>query len=140
VLTCLPFTCREFGYVLQHEKLHPNLTVWEALMFSALLGLPRTLSYAEKKQRVQTAGLARRSRPANGPEKAHPHVVQVKQVLKDIRLMKVKNSIIGDTEKGLSGGERRRLAIGIELLKDSSASPQITRVFPICLFLSFFLT
>ncbi len=44
--------CREFGYVLQHEKLHPNLTVWEALMFSALLGLPRTLSYQQKKQRV----------------------------------------------------------------------------------------
>jgi hypothetical protein len=38
--------------VLQHEKLHPNLTVWEALMFSALLGLPRTLSYQQKKQRV----------------------------------------------------------------------------------------
>jgi ABC-type multidrug transport system ATPase subunit len=89
-----PKLAREFGYVLQHEKLHPNLTVWEALMFSALLGLPRTLSYKEKKHRV-------------------------KQVLRAIGLLKVKNSMIGDTEEGLSGGERRRLAIGIELLKNS---------------------
>jgi len=89
-----PKLAREFGYVLQHEKLHPNLTVWEALMFSALLGLPRTLSYQQKKQRV-------------------------KQVLRAIGLLKVKNSMIGDTEEGLSGGERRRLAIGIELLKNS---------------------
>jgi ABC-type multidrug transport system ATPase subunit len=89
-----PKLAREFGYVLQHEKLHPNLTVWEALMFSALLGLPRTLTYQQKKQRV-------------------------KQVLRAIGLLKVKNSMIGDTEEGLSGGERRRLAIGIELLKNS---------------------
>jgi ABC-type multidrug transport system ATPase subunit len=89
-----PKLAREFGYVLQHEKLHPNLTVWEALMFSALLGLPRTLTYQEKKQRV-------------------------KQVLRSIGLHKVKKSMIGDTEEGLSGGERRRLAIGIELLKNS---------------------
>ncbi len=50
--------CRNFGYVLQHEKLHPNLTVWEALMFSALLGLPRTLTYKEKKQRVSVRDLS----------------------------------------------------------------------------------
>jgi ABC-type transport system involved in cytochrome bd biosynthesis fused ATPase/permease subunit len=33
--------------------------------------------------------------------------------------------MIGDTEEGLSGGERRRLAIGIELLKNSSSCPSL---------------
>lgn len=44
----------------------------------------------------------------------------MKHVLESIGLMKVKKSMIGDLEGGLSGGERRRLAIGIELLKNSS--------------------
>ena len=42
------------AYVTQDDYLLPNLTVRETLTFAAMLKLPKTMSAAQKKQRVET--------------------------------------------------------------------------------------
>ncbi|WAQ81529.1 hypothetical protein PtA15_1A871 [Puccinia triticina] len=80
------------GFVDQSDILPPTSTVREALMFSARLKLPEHVSHEERKRRVQ-------------------------EVVDLLGLSNVVHSPIGDDEKrGLSGGERRRLSIGLELI------------------------
>ncbi|POW17369.1 hypothetical protein PSTT_00735, partial [Puccinia striiformis] len=80
------------GFVDQSDILPPTSTVREALMFSARLKLPEHVSYDERERRVS-------------------------EVIDLLGLSKVVDSRIGDEEKrGLSGGERRRLSIGLELI------------------------
>jgi ABC-type multidrug transport system ATPase subunit len=38
----------------QDDLLHESLTVWEVLYYAAMLRLPRTMSKADKKERVST--------------------------------------------------------------------------------------
>ncbi len=65
------------------------LTVRETLMYSALLRLPSSISYSEKKKRVDA-------------------------VISELGLMKVADVQIGTvTRKGISGGERKRVIFKI---------------------------
>ncbi|KAK8527475.1 hypothetical protein V6N13_085308 [Hibiscus sabdariffa] len=83
---------RVSGYVTQDDALFPLLTVEETLMYSALLRLP-----GGKKE----AGC------------------RVKGLLKELGLEHVAGSRIGEgSNNGISGGERRRVSIGVDLVHD----------------------
>ena len=45
---------------------------------------------------------------------------RINDVIQELDLKKCKNTIIGTIGKGISGGERRRLAIGLEILNKPS--------------------
>jgi len=82
------------GFVPQDDLLFDNLTVYENLYFNA------KLRYPSKQNKVLEA--------------------LVNKVLKDIGLSEKKDSKVGNPlDKTLSGGQRKRLNIGLELLADS---------------------
>ncbi len=82
------------GYVPQDDIVHPELTVFEAVKYSAQFRLPNDYSEAEIDARVE-------------------------QTLKDLGLEAVKNLQIGKPEKKvLSGGQRKRVNIALELVTD----------------------
>lgn len=82
------------AYVRQDDLLFPMLTVEETLMFSAEFRLPRSLSKSMKKTRVQA-------------------------LMEQLGLCAVAKTIIGDeVHRGISGGERRRVSIGIDIIHD----------------------
>jgi len=82
------------GYVPQDDLVHPELTVWEAVRYSAKFRLPPDYSEAEIDARVD-------------------------QTIKDLGLEGVKNLQIGKPEKKvLSGGQRKRVNIALELVTD----------------------
>ncbi|KAJ3083319.1 hypothetical protein HDU99_010950, partial [Rhizoclosmatium hyalinum] len=80
------------AYVDQDDLLLPSLTVRETLLFSAQLRLPESMPLKEKQDRVD-------------------------QVLETLGLSHVANSRVGGFGmRGISGGERRRVSIGVELV------------------------
>lgn len=82
------------AYVMQDDLLFPMLTVEETLMYAAEFRLPRTLSKAKKKQRVQA-------------------------LIDQLGLRNAANTVIGDEgHRGVSGGERRRVSIGADIIHD----------------------
>ncbi len=82
------------GYVPQDDIVHPELTVFEAIKYSAQFRLPPDYSDAEIDRRVEA-------------------------VIKDLGLEQVKNLEIGRPErKVLSGGQRKRVNIALELVTD----------------------
>lgn len=82
------------GYVPQDDIVHPELTVFEAVKYSARFRLPNDYSEEEIDARVE-------------------------QTLKDLGLEGVKNLQIGKPEKKvLSGGQRKRVNIALELVTD----------------------
>ncbi|KAI8894815.1 P-loop containing nucleoside triphosphate hydrolase protein [Globomyces pollinis-pini] len=84
------------GYVDQEDIHLSCLTVREILEFSAQLRLPESMSVQQKSERVQL-------------------------VLTQLGLAHVADSRIGNTlDRGISGGEKRRLSIGIELVTNPS--------------------
>lgn len=85
------------AYVHQDDSLYPTLTVRECIEYSALLRLPKRLSTEEKQTRID-------------------------KVLEELDLVHVEHSRIGGNGiRGVSGGERRRVSIGMELV----TAPQI---------------
>ncbi|KAG9452693.1 hypothetical protein H6P81_005597 [Aristolochia fimbriata] len=83
---------RSIGFVTQDDVLYPTLTVTETLVYTALLRLPRTISKEEK------------VRHAMG-------------VIHQLGLAKCKDSVVGgQLVRGVSGGERKRVSIGQEIL------------------------
>ncbi|KAI8867071.1 P-loop containing nucleoside triphosphate hydrolase protein [Ramicandelaber brevisporus] len=86
---------RRSSYVEQEDRLYGTLTVRETIWFHAQLRLPDTsYSMEEKEERVNN-------------------------VVKTLRLEDVADHPIGDPDKrGISGGERKRVAIGCELVVD----------------------
>lgn len=84
-----------FSYVCQDDDaLLPSLTVRETLRFAAGLRLPTWMSKEEKQQRAES--------------------VLLKMGLRDC----ADNLIGGELVKGISGGEKRRVTIGIQILSD----------------------
>ena len=83
---------RHIGYVLQDDLLYESLTVWETLYYAAMLRLPNTMSKAEKVERVRA-------------------------VIQTLGLQKCQHTIVGGhRRRGLSGGERKRVSVGSEML------------------------
>ncbi len=82
------------GYVPQDDIVHSELTVFEAIKYSAQFRLPSDFKEDEIDRRVE-------------------------QVIKDLGLEQVKNLEIGKPErKVLSGGQRKRVNIALELVTD----------------------
>ncbi len=82
------------GYVPQDDIVHPELTVFEAVKYSAKFRLPPDYSEEEIDQRVW-------------------------QTLRDLGLDSLANLEIGKPEKKvLSGGQRKRVNIALELVTD----------------------
>ncbi|GMH10116.1 hypothetical protein Nepgr_011957 [Nepenthes gracilis] len=82
------------AYVMQDDLLFPMLTVEETLMFSAEFRLPSCLSKSKKKARVQA-------------------------LIDQLGLGSAAKTVIGDEgHRGVSGGERRRVSIGIDIIHD----------------------
>ncbi len=84
------------GYVPQEDVMHRSLTVREVLYYQAKLNFPAEVRDAEIEERIDT-------------------------VLKQLDLLDVKHSIVGDeVRRGLSGGQRKRLNVAMELLSEPS--------------------
>ncbi|KAM4900300.1 broad substrate specificity ATP-binding cassette transporter ABCG2 isoform 1-T2 [Sylvia borin] len=87
------FKCTS-GYVVQDDVVMGTLTVRENLNFSAALRLPKSVKEQEKNERVN-------------------------QVIKELGLSRVADSKVGTQfTRGVSGGERKRTSIGMELITD----------------------
>ncbi|KAK4491362.1 hypothetical protein RD792_002099 [Penstemon davidsonii] len=87
---------RNTGFVTQDDVLYPHLTVTETLVYTALLRLPRTLTKEQKTQHAEA-------------------------VITQLGLSRCKDIIIGGgLLRGISGGERKRVSIGQELLINPS--------------------
>ncbi|KAM5282641.1 broad substrate specificity ATP-binding cassette transporter ABCG2-like isoform 1-T2 [Hipposideros larvatus] len=84
------------GYVVQDDVVMGTLTVRENLQFSAALRLPKTTTNHEKNERIN-------------------------MVIQELGLTKVADSKVGTQfTRGVSGGERKRTSIGMELITDPS--------------------
>ncbi|NXL52856.1 ABCG2 protein, partial [Podilymbus podiceps] len=87
------FKCTS-GYVVQDDVVMGTLTVRENLKFSAALRLPKSVKEQEKDERVN-------------------------HIIKELGLSKVADSKVGTQfTRGVSGGERKRTSIGMELITD----------------------
>lgn len=84
------------GYVPQDDIMHRDLTVGQALYYTARLRLPRDFSNAEIRTRVRA-------------------------VIAQLGLEGTENVLIGSPQKkGISGGQRKRVNLAMELLTDPS--------------------
>jgi ABC-type multidrug transport system ATPase subunit len=86
------FFRKYIGYVPQDDLLFPNLTVYENLLYRVHLALPNLKNKEEIKNRIHN-------------------------LLHTVGLYEQRNMLVGDTlNKKLSGGQRRRLNIALELV------------------------
>jgi ABC-type multidrug transport system ATPase subunit len=84
------------SYVAQEDTLMGSFTVRETLQFAAALTLPFEMSNEEKQRRLE-------------------------KVVDDMGLRSAIDTRVGDIFfKGLSGGQKRRLSIAVELLSEPS--------------------
>ena len=81
----------ELGYVPQDDIIHKELTVGQALDYAARLRMPADTTPAERQQRLQ-------------------------EVLEDLELTQRRDVPV----KNLSGGQRKRVSIGVELITKPS--------------------
>ncbi|KAL1249256.1 hypothetical protein QQF64_020261, partial [Cirrhinus molitorella] len=82
------------GYVVQDDVVMGTLTVRENLRFSAALRLPNSISQREKDEKVE-------------------------KLIQELGLSKVADSRVGtQLIRGVSGGERKRTSIGMEMIID----------------------
>ncbi|KAF8422453.1 P-loop containing nucleoside triphosphate hydrolase protein [Tirmania nivea] len=80
------------AYVEQEDIMYDYLTVEETIVFSAMVRLPNTYTKAQK-------------------------IARAKSVIDTLSLSKVKDTKVGSSlTRGVSGGERKRCAIGVELV------------------------
>ncbi|KAK2656668.1 hypothetical protein Ddye_009720 [Dipteronia dyeriana] len=86
---------RTSAYIMQEDRLFPMLTVYETLLFAADFRLG-PISMTDKKQRVE-------------------------QLIDQLGLTSARNTFIGDEgTRGVSGGERRRISIGVDIIHGPS--------------------
>ncbi|KAF8330210.1 hypothetical protein F5887DRAFT_896041 [Amanita rubescens] len=84
------------GFVDQEDTLMSTLTVYETVLYSALLRLPRDMSIEAKQFRTL-------------------------ETLNELGILGIKDSRIGDTgHRSISGGEKRRVSIACELVTSPS--------------------
>jgi ABC-type multidrug transport system ATPase subunit len=84
------------GYVPQDDIIFPQLTVYESLYFTAKLRLPPDTSDEEIEQKIT-------------------------QILNVLEIQQTREIIIGDAlKKGISGGQRKRVNLAMELLTEPS--------------------
>ncbi|VVB05467.1 unnamed protein product [Arabis nemorensis] len=84
------------GFVTQDDVLFPHLTVKETLTYTALLRLPKTLTKQQKEQRAVG-------------------------VIQELGLERCQDTMIGGSfVRGVSGGERKRVCIGNEIMTNPS--------------------
>lgn len=84
------------GYVPQEDIIHGELTVYESLYYSARLRLPEDTSRAEIDRRIR-------------------------EVLAALEISETRDVVIGSPErKGISGGQRKRVNLALELLTEPS--------------------
>ncbi|XP_023539386.1 ABC transporter G family member 22-like isoform X1 [Cucurbita pepo subsp. pepo] len=90
------FLKSRIGFVMQEDVLFPHLTVKETLRYAALLRLSRTLTKEQKEKRAM-------------------------DIIYELGLEKCQDTMIGGSfVRGVSGGERRRVCIGNEILINPS--------------------
>jgi ABC-type multidrug transport system ATPase subunit len=86
----------KIGFVTQDDVLFPHLTVKETLTYAARLRLPKTLTREQKKQRAL-------------------------DVIQELGLERCQDTMIGGAfVRGVSGGERKRVSIGNEIIINPS--------------------
>ncbi|TVU26470.1 hypothetical protein EJB05_29018, partial [Eragrostis curvula] len=89
-------TQRRTGFVAQDDVLHPHLTVRETLTFCAALRLPRSTTTSAKRAAADA-------------------------VIAELGLAACADTLVGNAfVRGVSGGERKRVSIGHELLVNPS--------------------
>ena len=88
---------RQSGFVFQDDLIMSTMTVREAILFSARLRLPRSCALQEKERRVD-------------------------EVIRLLHLEPCADALIGSalSKGGISGGEKKRVAIGMELITNPS--------------------
>ncbi len=84
---------RRQGYVAQENVLLESLTVWQTMYYSAILRINSNVGMKEK-------------------------LKQAAKIMDEMGLYDVKDTIVGSGERGISGGQRRRLSIALELLSN----------------------
>ena len=84
------------GYVPQEDIIHAELTVFEALFYTAKLRLPPDTNSQEIARRIE-------------------------KILQDLEILETRDVLIGSPErKGISGGQRKRVNLALELLTQPS--------------------
>ena len=84
------------GYVPQEDIIHGELTVYEALYYTAKLRLPHDTTHDEIDRRIR-------------------------DVLAALEILSTRDVVIGSPErKGISGGQRKRVNLALELLTEPS--------------------
>uniref|UniRef100_A0A2N9FP11 ABC transporter domain-containing protein n=1 Tax=Fagus sylvatica TaxID=28930 RepID=A0A2N9FP11_FAGSY len=90
------FLKSRIGFVTQDDVLFPHLTVKETLTYAALLRLPKTLTIEQKEKRAL-------------------------DVIHELGLERCQDTMIGGSfVRGVSGGERKRVSIGNEIIINPS--------------------
>jgi ABC-type multidrug transport system ATPase subunit len=88
---------RQLAYVLQDDILFSHLTVHQTLSYTAQLRQPGGMTHEDK-------------------------MVKVEEIISALNLTKARNTKIGGAgQRGVSGGERKRVSIGTQLLTNPSA-------------------
>lgn len=85
-------------YVRQVDVLVSSATVRESILTAAMLKLPRSMKKQDKLARVDA-------------------------IIEELGLVECQNTLVGDESiglKGISGGQKRRVSIGVELVKNPS--------------------
>ncbi|BGP38555.1 FAD-dependent urate hydroxylase [Rhodotorula kratochvilovae] len=87
---------RVVGFVDQEDTLMGTLTVYETVLYSALLRLPRDMPFADKRMRTL-------------------------ETLHELGILAIRDSRVGESgRRGISGGEKRRVSIACELVTSPS--------------------
>ena len=106
------------SYVMQSDQLFPMLTVFETFMFAAKVRLSHSISRAEKKERVyeliDQLGLQVLVSVFLSSSLMHKVIVVM-------NVQSATYTYIGDEgRRGVSGGERRRVSIGVDIIHKPS--------------------
>lgn len=87
---------RVVGFVDQEDTLMGTLTVYETVLYSALLRLPREMSFEDKRLRTL-------------------------ETMHELGILGIRDSRVGESgARGISGGEKRRVSIACELVTSPS--------------------